>query len=131
MVDGYSASASEIFAGAVQDLGLGPVTGTQTYGKGVVQNTYFLSDGSAVKFTTEKYFTPKGQDINGNGITPDVVIEDAQTPKKQSAGKKETGSEASQTEAPGDSPSETTVQEEALPDTRDLVLEKTMEVLRE
>lgn len=131
MVDEYSASASEIFAGAVQDLGLGPVTGTQTYGKGVVQNTYFLSDGSAVKFTTEKYFTPKGQDINGNGITPDVVIEDAQTPKKQSAGKKETGSEASQTEAPGDSPSETTVQEEALPDTRDLVLEKTMEVLRE
>lgn len=76
LVNGGSASASEIFAGAVQDYGLGPVIGTQTYGKGVVQNTYILSDGSAFKMTTEKYFTPKGQDIDGNGITPDIVVEE-------------------------------------------------------
>lgn len=76
LVNGYSASASEIFAGAVQDYELGPVIGTQTFGKGVVQKTYPLSDGSAFKMTVEKYFTPKGQDIDGNGITPDIIIEE-------------------------------------------------------
>lgn len=78
LVDGYSASASEIFAGAIQDYGLGPVIGTQTYGKGVVQKTYSLSDGSAFKMTVEKYYTAKGQDIEGNGITPDLVVEEVQ-----------------------------------------------------
>lgn len=76
LVNEYSASASEIFAGAVQDYELGPIIGTQTYGKGVVQKTYALSDGSAFKMTVEKYFTPKGQDIDGNGITPDLIVED-------------------------------------------------------
>lgn len=77
LVNGRSASASEIFAGAVQDLGIGPVIGAKTYGKGVVQDTYFLLDGSAFKFTTQKYFTPNGQDIDGTGITPDVIVEEA------------------------------------------------------
>ncbi len=131
LVDGFSASASEIFAGAVQDLGIGPVVGTQTYGKGVVQNTYFLSDGSAVKFTTEKYFTPAGQDIHGNGITPDVVIEEAELPKRQNTGRRQTEAGAIQTETETDKDGGTVVGEEELPDTRDLVLEKTMEVLRE
>ena len=96
-----------------------------------MQNTYFLSDGSAVKFTTEKYFTPAGQDIDGNGITPDVVIEEAQLPKKQSTGntQAETGDVQTETEMYKDGRAET--REEELPDTRDLVLEKTMEVLRE
>jgi carboxyl-terminal processing protease len=76
LVNGTSASASEIFAGAIQDLGIGPVIGTQTYGKGVVQNTYTLSDGSAFKLTVEKYYTPNGQDIDGNGITPDILVEE-------------------------------------------------------
>ncbi len=76
LVNGGSASASEIFAGAVQDYGLGPVVGTQTYGKGVVQDTFTLSDGSAFKMTTKAYYTPKGQNIDGNGITPDIVVED-------------------------------------------------------
>ncbi len=76
LVDGYSASAAEIFAGVIQDYGLGPVVGTQTYGKGVVQITYPLSDGSAFKLTVQKYFTPKGQDIDGNGIMPDIIIEE-------------------------------------------------------
>lgn len=76
LVNGGSASASEIFAGAVQDYELGPVIGTQTYGKGLVQDTYTLSDGSAFKMTTKEYFTPKGRSIDGNGITPDIVAED-------------------------------------------------------
>ncbi len=77
LVDGDSASASEIFAGAVQDWELGPIVGAQTYGKGVVQKTYTLTDGSAFKFTVSKYYTPGGQDIDGNGITPDIPVEDA------------------------------------------------------
>ncbi|MCD8012798.1 MAG: S41 family peptidase [Lachnospiraceae bacterium] len=75
LVNGGSASASEIFAGAIQDYGIGPVIGTQTYGKGVVQKTYSLSDGSAFKLTVEHYYTPNGQEIDGNGITPDIVVE--------------------------------------------------------
>lgn len=76
LVNGNSASASEIFAGAIQDYEIGPVIGTTTYGKGVVQKTFGLSDGSAFKMTVEKYYTPLGQDIDGNGITPDIVVEE-------------------------------------------------------
>ncbi|MCC8102380.1 MAG: S41 family peptidase [Clostridiales bacterium] len=76
LVNNGTASASEIFAGAIQDYGLGPVIGTQTYGKGVVQKTYSLSDGSAFKLTVENYYTPNGQEIDGNGITPDIVVEE-------------------------------------------------------
>ncbi len=75
LVNGSSASASEIFAGAVQDYGVGTIVGTVTYGKGVVQDTYPLDKGGAVKLTVSHYFTPKGNDINGKGITPDVVCE--------------------------------------------------------
>lgn len=75
LVNGSSASASEIFAGAVQDYGVGTIVGTVTYGKGVVQDTYPLDNGGAVKLTVSHYFTPKGNDINGKGITPDVVCE--------------------------------------------------------
>lgn len=75
LVNGNSASASEIFAGAIQDYGKGVIVGTQTYGKGIVQTLKPLTDGSAIKFTIAKYFTPKGQDIHGNGVTPDVVVE--------------------------------------------------------
>ncbi len=75
LVNGESASASEIFAGAIQDYGLGQIVGTTTYGKGIVQTTYSLSDGSALKLTTAKYYTPNGNDIHEKGITPDVVVE--------------------------------------------------------
>lgn len=75
LVNGNSASASEIFAGAIQDYGKGTIIGTQTYGKGIVQTVKPLTDGSAIKFTIAKYFTPKGQDIHGKGVTPDMVVE--------------------------------------------------------
>ena len=70
LVNGQSASASEIFAGAVQDYGKAEIIGTQTYGKGVVQNLFDLKDGTCVKLTTSEYFTPKGRSIDGKGITP-------------------------------------------------------------
>lgn len=75
LVNGNSASASEIFAGAIQDYGKGVIVGTQTFGKGIVQTVKPLTDGSAIKFTIAKYFTPKGQDIHGKSVTPDVVVE--------------------------------------------------------
>lgn len=75
LVNGASASASEIFAGAIQDYDKGVLIGTQTFGKGIVQTIKLLPDGSAVKFTIAKYFTPDGQDIHGNGLTPDIVVE--------------------------------------------------------
>lgn len=75
LVNQYSASASEIFAGAIQDYDLGAIVGTQTYGKGVVQQIFDLKDGTCVKLTIAKYFTAKGQDIDGKGIIPDVAID--------------------------------------------------------
>ena len=74
LVNENSASASEIFAGAVQDYGIGTIVGTVTYGKGVVQELRPLSDGSAVKLTVSDYYTPKGNSINEVGIKPDVEV---------------------------------------------------------
>lgn len=84
LVNGYSASASEIYAGAMQDYGLGTIVGTQTYGKGVVQKLFDLKDGTCLKLTIAEYFTPSGRSINGEGVTPDVVVEyeqDEQNPE--------------------------------------------------
>ena len=74
LVNESSASASEIFAGAVQDYGIGTIVGTTTYGKGVVQSIRQLNDGSAVKLTIANYYTPKGNNINKIGIKPDIEI---------------------------------------------------------
>lgn len=75
LINGNSASASEILAGAVQDYEIGTIVGKTTYGKGVVQNIFGLSDGSAVKLTISNYFTPKGNNIHGIGVQPDVEVE--------------------------------------------------------
>lgn len=75
LVNANSASASEIFAGAVKDYGAGTLVGTTTYGKGIVQKIYPLSDGTAVKLTVSKYYTPDGNNIHGTGIEPDVKAE--------------------------------------------------------
>ena len=83
LINGSSASASEIFAGAIQDYGLGTLVGTTTYGKGIVQSLIPLSDGSAVKTTTAKYYTPKGRCIHGTGIEPDVEVELAEELQQQ------------------------------------------------
>lgn len=75
LVDGNSASAAEIFAGAVKDYDYGTLIGTKTFGKGIVQTVFPLKDGSAVKLTTAKYYTPKGNYIHKTGIEPDINVE--------------------------------------------------------
>jgi carboxyl-terminal processing protease len=72
LVNKYTASASEITAGAIQDSGVGTIIGEKTYGKGVVQSIWQLPDKSAIKITTARYFTPKGRDINTVGIEPEI-----------------------------------------------------------
>jgi len=74
LVNRYTASASEITAGAVQDYGAGTLVGEKTFGKGVVQSLYTLPDKGALKITTARYVTPKGRDIQHKGIVPDVVV---------------------------------------------------------
>ena len=75
LVNGYSASASEILSGAIRDTGEGMLVGTKTFGKGVVQSVIDFPDGSGLKVTTARYFTPSGECIHGVGIEPDVEVE--------------------------------------------------------
>lgn len=75
LVNEYTASASEIVAGAIQDHNAGTIVGTTTYGKGIVQRIISMEDGSAVKLTISAYFTPSGRNIQGTGIEPDIEVE--------------------------------------------------------
>ena len=75
LVNGNSASAAEIFTGALKDNNRATVVGTTTFGKGIVQSVFELDDGSALKITTERYYTPNGTDIHEHGIEPDVTVE--------------------------------------------------------
>ena len=83
LINGNSASASEIFAGTLQDYKKATIIGTTSFGKGIVQKVIPLSDGTAVKLTISKYYTPNGRNIHGTGITPDIEIEMDDAMKKQ------------------------------------------------
>ena len=86
LVNGGSASASEIVAGAMQDHGRGVVMGSKTFGKGSVQTIQNLPNGGAVKLTTARYFTPSGRSIQAQGIEPDIVTGDLRVAKRESSG---------------------------------------------
>ena len=80
LVNEYTASAAEILAGALQDSGAGKLIGTKTYGKGVIQGTFSLTNGSVFKLTTGHYLTRNGTAINGVGLTPDIPTENVLKP---------------------------------------------------
>lgn len=84
LVNGDSASAAEILTGVIKDYKIGTIVGENTFGKGIVQKFYPLGDGSAVKLTVEKYYTPNGNDIHKKGIAPDVEVKE-ETEDKDSA----------------------------------------------
>ena len=75
LINENTASASELFSGAIQDYHLGYIVGETSYGKGVVQSIFRLNDGSGMKFTTEKYYTPSGRCVDGEGVIPDYEVE--------------------------------------------------------
>ena len=81
LVNGYTASASEITSGAIQDSSVGTIIGTKTFGKGVVQTIIPLPDKSAIKVTTARYLTPRNRDINHLGVTPDIVVSENKHPQ--------------------------------------------------
>ena len=74
LVNENSASASEVFSGAMQDYKKAVLVGTTTFGKGIVQTVFDLPDGTALKLTTSKYYTPKGRNIHGTGLDPDIPV---------------------------------------------------------
>lgn len=75
LVNGYSASASELLTGAIKDYGVGTIIGTTTFGKGIVQDFRSFKDGSGIKFTSSSYYTPSGVCIHKTGIEPDITVE--------------------------------------------------------
>ncbi len=104
LVNGYSASASEIVSGALQDHGVATIIGQTTFGKGLVQSIFRLDDESAILVTTDKYLTAKKRDINKHGIVPDIVVSPSAVDAHE--GKSPTNPEESEDE---DTPSKTTV----------------------
>src|SRR5512136_2409356 len=85
LVNGGSASASEIVAGAIQDHGRGILVGTQTFGKGSVQTIFPLKDGSGLRLTTARYYTPNGRSIQAKGIVPDIVVKPSRPEEEKEA----------------------------------------------
>ena len=93
LVNGGSASGSEIVAGAIQDHGRGIILGTQTFGKGSVQTIFSLKDGAGLRLTTARYYTPNGRSIQAKGIVPNIIVKPAPPEEEKAAPPKQLPSE--------------------------------------
>jgi len=89
LVNGGSASGAEIVAGAIQDHGRGIILGTQTFGKGSVQTIFSLKDGSGLRLTTARYYTPSGRTIQAKGIVPDIIVKPSLPEEEKAAPSKQ------------------------------------------
>ncbi len=140
LVNGGSASASEIVAGALQDHGKAIIVGTRTFGKGTVQTIYPLSDGSGLRITTAKYYTPGHRSIQEKGIVPDITVDDSVDSSYPSAKKMKffrekdlmkhfNGKNSADEETPQEDTEEQAVEDSTNKD-RDLPLETALNILK-
>lgn len=130
LVNENSASASEIFAGAIKDYQLGTLVGTTTYGKGIVQQIFKLGDGSALKLTISKYYTPDGNNIHKTGITPDVVVEETEAASADEAGNTDEAGKT-ETQTPGTDEQVSSGQNTSESPITDVQMQKAIDILME
>ncbi|HLX38016.1 MAG TPA: S41 family peptidase, partial [Candidatus Binataceae bacterium] len=130
LVNGGTASASEIVAGALQDQGRALIVGTQTFGKGSVQTILPIDDHSALQLTTARYYTPAGRSIQAVGITPDVLIDDPRPALALKEMEKEQVEEIPSVASHGGPPIASKANQEEPEWTKDVQLSKTIEMLK-
>jgi len=129
LINGGSASASEIVSGALHDNGRALLLGTRTFGKGVMQIIIPLKDGAAVKLTTAKYYTPSGESIQAKGIKPDITVEYVKAAPAEKNSRKEIREKDLEGHIEGDLKPETKAETQKEPET-DNQLQRALDLIR-